>query len=397
MFELAICFFFPIVSLAAFIGMSERKNRSWFSLALLTFGILFVCVLSEFALVQTVVLSIALVMTPDTWSRRKRVIVFATLTLIVLSFYLIPGFRVLALRHQLRQEYPIESLSQRLTFEPETIADPQSAFSLAYADGSDIEPQVLQRLNLTERENRSYDLRRYELHSLHDGEVRAFTEAAGLGIGRMIPAFGVRRENLSPMNLEPLSPLPSEDSESFVALDGQTIRTTDSAVEDDANGGAAELSVEPLARRVYRSTDAFKFVPDVTLGYVAGKQQAAGFLSHRFARNPEPVEPDARGHRWEIVRLELVSLLKFKEARVYVSKELPQIEKLQHVPTRSLDDFEREALAKLWRDDDVVFHEDGPVIHMLGALRAATECLDCHSVKRGQLLGAFSYELRRRK
>ena len=34
-------------------------------------------------------------------------------------------------------------------------------------------------------------------------------------------------------------------------------------------------------------------------------------------------------------------------------------------------------------------------IHLLGAVRAARQCLDCHNVERGALLGAFSYELRR--
>jgi hypothetical protein len=30
---------------------------------------------------------------------------------------------------------------------------------------------------------------------------------------------------------------------------------------------------------------------------------------------------------------------------------------------------------------------------MLGSLRAAKQCLDCHNVQRGELLGAFSYRL----
>jgi len=30
---------------------------------------------------------------------------------------------------------------------------------------------------------------------------------------------------------------------------------------------------------------------------------------------------------------------------------------------------------------------------MLGSLRAAKQCLECHTAKRGDLLGAFSYVL----
>ena len=53
-----------------------------------------------------------------------------------------------------------------------------------------------------------------------------------------------------------------------------------------------------------------------------------------------------------------------------------------------------EALAKLWHDEDVVVKSAGDDYRMLGSLRAAKQCLDCHSVQRGELLGAFSYSLR---
>ena len=32
-------------------------------------------------------------------------------------------------------------------------------------------------------------------------------------------------------------------------------------------------------------------------------------------------------------------------------------------------------------------------VRMVGAVRATTQCLDCHRVERGALLGAFSYDL----
>ena len=35
----------------------------------------------------------------------------------------------------------------------------------------------------------------------------------------------------------------------------------------------------------------------------------------------------------------------------------------------------------------------GAEYQMLGSLRAAKPCLDCHNVQRGELLGAFSYRL----
>ena len=36
---------------------------------------------------------------------------------------------------------------------------------------------------------------------------------------------------------------------------------------------------------------------------------------------------------------------------------------------------------------------DGPTLRMLGAIRAANQCVACHAAERGQLLGAFSYTL----
>jgi hypothetical protein len=34
-------------------------------------------------------------------------------------------------------------------------------------------------------------------------------------------------------------------------------------------------------------------------------------------------------------------------------------------------------------------------IRILGALRASQQCLECHQVRRGDLLGAFSYDIQR--
>jgi hypothetical protein len=100
--------------------------------------------------------------------------------------------------------------------------------------------------------------------------------------------------------------------------------------------------------------------------------------------------------KWTISRLELVSLLKFDEPRVYVLDHLPRMDQLSsdNAPTRPLDAFESESLAKLRTDEDVVVKGEGTDYRMLGSLRAAKQCLDCHGVLRGELLGAFSYSLR---
>jgi hypothetical protein len=89
--------------------------------------------------------------------------------------------------------------------------------------------------------------------------------------------------------------------------------------------------------------------------------------------------------------------LKFDEPRVYVLDHLPRMDQLSSddVLTRALDEFEKESLEKLRTEEDLVVREEDGVHRMLGSLRAAKQCLECHSVDRGELLGAFSYVLRR--
>lgn len=73
------------------------------------------------------------------------------------------------------------------------------------------------------------------------------------------------------------------------------------------------------------------------------------------------------------------------------------MEELRDAPTRALAPFETRALAALNTGEDVVTEQpSADVLQMVGAIRAARQCLECHQVQRGALLGAFSYELRYR-
>ena len=108
-------------------------------------------------------------------------------------------------------------------------------------------------------------------------------------------------------------------------------------------------------------------------------------IASRKCPNPKP--------NFQLVRLELVSLLKHETPVAYVSKHLPQMDELRDAPTRPLDDFERHALDRLRSDEDLVIDDAPNRIRMVGSLRAGKDCMECHSVRRGELLGAFSYEL----
>jgi hypothetical protein len=134
------------------------------------------------------------------------------------------------------------------------------------------------------------------------------------------------------------------------------------------------------------------FLERSRMGYVVDRDHVAGFLPHRFIDMP-PREALKQPLSWRVARLELISLLKHKEVVAYVTEHLPQMDELQQAPTRALTTFERDALTQLRRDEDLVVQTHPQLIRMVGSVRAGNDCVKCHAVKRGELLGAFSYEL----
>jgi hypothetical protein len=76
----------------------------------------------------------------------------------------------------------------------------------------------------------------------------------------------------------------------------------------------------------------------------------------------------------------------------YVSANLPRMEELRDAPTRPLDPFEVVGLEALRGGKDLFARGTDKQARMLGAIRATRQCLQCHG---GDLLGAFSYTLRR--
>lgn len=71
------------------------------------------------------------------------------------------------------------------------------------------------------------------------------------------------------------------------------------------------------------------------------------------------------------------------------------MKELTNASTRPIDEFERQGLPKLRNGDEIVVESKLNSIRMVGAVRAAKQCLDCHAVRRGDLLGAFSYSFHR--
>jgi hypothetical protein len=137
--------------------------------------------------------------------------------------------------------------------------------------------------------------------------------------------------------------------------------------------------------------DVFDFANPADFGYVQDVRHVVGFIAHGIEENTLLSPPE----RWQLRRLELISLLKFDTPMVYVSESLPRMKDLGDAETRPLDDFEKSGLDALLAGDDLKVSESGNEIRMVGSLRAAKQCLACHGVQRGDLLGAFTYRLGR--
>jgi hypothetical protein len=267
----------------------------------------------------------------------------------------------------MREEFPVVSLAERLAYE-------SRGERPASCESSSSKPLGLAGIRLDEFEQQlDGQWRANELEMVHGRQYEQFVRSMGFGIMRMPrpSSDGLRRPPLRNLAFNELSDLKDYDWALGIELRGQNSATY----------------LHEVGRDDFLHPDGFGYVPEA--------KTSAGFVEHGMHYSPvnNLEDPDA----WTIERLELVSLLKFDEPRVYVLDHLPRMDQLSSddVPTRALDEFEQQSLKKLWTDEDIVIEQQDDVYRMLGSLRAAKQCLDCHSVERGELLGAFTYVLRR--
>ncbi|MEM6472981.1 MAG: hypothetical protein AAF802_25700, partial [Planctomycetota bacterium] len=143
-------------------------------------------------------------------------------------------------------------------------------------------------------------------------------------------------------------------------------------------------------------------------GLVVDVDQVAGFAPHAITRRQDILSDNTTGPHevsytsdqetqaeplWRVSDLKLVSLLKFDRPYVYVSEFMPAMTELPDLEKRDLSSFENKALKRLYAGEDIITETSEHKIKLLGSLRASKDCLSCHSVDRGDLLGAFTYEL----
>jgi hypothetical protein len=116
---------------------------------------------------------------------------------------------------------------------------------------------------------------------------------------------------------------------------------------------------------------------------------------------PDRSKQTMRERVWLLRDQQLLSVNSKSGPAVYVqdakAKHETMREKLvatsKNTPTRKLDDFETRSLAQLHEGNDVVLQSSAQEMRVLGAIRARSQCLECHKTEVGSLLGAFSYKL----
>ena len=284
----------------------------------------------------------------------------------------------------LRKEFPMESLATRLQYE--------SAYNQIQADTDIGEISTIVEQRLVSIENQSKDdWRSRDLQRLHDHETDEFLKNPGFGVIRM---RGVHKEDIELPESPPV--LFNEPGRSFLPY-VPDVSNSDAVPLADTSSYSLETHPDKNALTTYHDSGISEFLAPIRMGYVEDREHVAGFQSHRFDKAPPFPASEPYRDKWRVVRLELVSLLRHKTPVAYLSKHLPRMDELAEAPTRPLNAMESLALSQLRREQDIVIENEPNTIRMLGSIRAGKTCLSCHSVRRGELLGEFSYELHRLK
>ena len=260
----------------------------------------------------------------------------------------------------LRQDYPLESLEERL---------PVRVASNATPPKNTEELEMMENAVESDRHNRAQHLR-----MLHERSVSEFVGRAGFGVGRMV-RLGTNREAI-------------EDN----PRDDSTVPQPD--YFNPYTHPSGELSEKPTQWDSVRMSrfhfdGVLDFLNPKGFGYFKNRREVAGFQNHGMSKAQVAPAP------WLAAKIELIGVVIHEKPVAYLSANLPKMDELRKALTRPLDAFEMEALEKLRKGEDLFARGTADKARMVGAIRATKQCLECHGASRGDLLGAFSYGFRR--
>jgi hypothetical protein len=234
----------------------------------------------------------------------------------------------------LKAQYPVESLSERLTYETRHMQSIKNQTWQGASKGSEqrqeADEKSAQLVRLKNWEKKIHDIegrRRFALARLHDFQVRKFIESPGFGFGRGV--FPKPEE----MKLDLPEPISVINSDDYLAQRNQDPLTK-----------TAKLGDWP--ERLHENS-LLDFINPKRYGWVRNRDHVAGFQPHVFTTMPKVINPKEPEITWRMTKLELVSLLKYDAPRVYLSDHLPRMDELRDSKTRNLDEFESQSLIEL--------------------------------------------------
>ena len=265
-----------------------------------------------------------------------------------------------AVHDKLREEYPLESLADRLPEPRAALRAPMNGSAPARLNEFEGAVQDEARSNRTTW-----------LQILHERSVNTFVNNPGFGVVRMAGPRRITEESLKDRSER--GETPSQPGSPAVWGNGEAFESPPTADREQLVGLHAGGMLD--------------FVNPQGWGYVKDRTRVAGFLSHRFSKVPE-------AKTWRVQRIELVGLLKHPEPVVYLSDRLPAMAELRDALTRPLDEFESAGLEAVRKGEDGFAARRGEVVRFVGGIRSAKQCVECHGGARGDLLGAFAYTLR---
>lgn len=333
--------------------------------------------------------------------------VAATAMLLIQVYFAAPYVRRFHELEALRDNNPPVSLVDRLAYESRASQTGIPDAAVVASPGSqkpgklaaDVELELERVENRLERVD--YEEHRHEgslqtlsylsdLKNMHGRLALEFYLADGFGVIRA-RIFDLDQEAFSVPDLPDLKLPPSAEPEAESSPDAKPQQADELARAPSPKVFAPDLRT----LRETHEAGTVDFANRTGFGFVESPDRVFGFQSHGFRTRPKLTDSDNQPSTWRIATLQLVSLLKHETPVAYLSDSLPRMDKLVDVPTRALDEFEVDALAKIRAGEQIVVEPGSEEIRMLGSLRAAKQCRQCHSVPRGDLLGAFTYRLRR--
>jgi hypothetical protein len=266
--------------------------------------------------------------------------------------------------------YPVESLASRLANE-KTFVDQRRSKDQARNE------KLLKELDASnDNMEWRFKSRSIMLRRLHESTVMDFVNSPGFGVSRMIFEPNKRR-----LKLDEAEALPFAEPWSVAKNDGVAPPRKPSQTSQPESKKLNDLLRESI----------FDFVNPAGFGYVLDREHVRGFQPHHFHAFPET------GTTWQVQSVDLVSLLKHDPPAVYVTSNLPRMQDLAGAPTRPLDAFEQRALSRIFEGKELESQLGETILRMMGPIRAFKQCLSCHEVEHGDLLGAFSYRLEPRE